>query len=188
MLESTEALTKYELKRHDNCFLASSPKGKPFALLDIQTTKALRALQDGTHVRFEAVIFPSPSESRCSQVETEGAREMCSITLNICGPQAFAAQVGILLTQEGRCLQHPLLLDYGMEYSNPHYLVVPGSVVDFSKFVKSRQCGSSFQKSVSIELTKLLNSLDSFQSNKELPLITAIETPLLRSAVFHTVP
>ena len=173
-------MAKYELKCHNNCFLASSLKKKDFALLDIRTTKALRKLQDNTSVRFEAVISPSPSDDQSSQPEIQNRNEICNISLNIYGREALAVQVGAILTEEGRFLQHPLLLNYGMEYSNPHYLVASGLVVDFNKFVKCRQYGSNFQQSISTEVTKLLDSLDFIEGDVELPPITAIQTPLLR--------
>ena len=180
-LKSQCELRKFEVRCNDTYFFLLSPKGRNFALLDTRASKALGVLQDVRRLRFEAIILPSPVDNQSTQMKIQELNEVCNISINIYGTHDSARQVGGLLTQAGLYLQHPFLLDYGLEYSNPHYFVVPGSTIDFNRFVRNRQPGSRFQQVLSMEVTKLLDSLDSVETDYELPPMAAIQTPLLRS-------
>ena len=182
-LKGQQTARKFELGRSEHYFILLSPKGKAFALLDLQTTKALRSLEEVRHARFEAVIHSSLYDIHNMQEATQKLDHVCDISVNVYGPHDLATRVGNILTQVERYLQHPLLLDYGMEYSNPQYFMVPNSSVDFSQFVKNRQHGLSSKRTLSLEVLKLLDSLGVVEIGNELPPNLGVATPLLRSVV-----
>ena len=176
----------FDLRCSGDCFYVLSSKGTKFALLDIQTTRALTELQGVKSLRFEAAPLLSPSDKENIKDKTCSPDQVRSITVNIYGTRDSAGEAGAILTRAGLYLQHPFLLRYGMEYNNPHYFQVPGSKIDINQFVQNRQHGSNLKQNLSIEVTKVLDSLDFVNARNELPPIAAVTTPLLRLVLFWT--
>lgn len=184
-LRRQQTKEKFEVRSRDSYFCLLSHQTKEFALLDVQATRFLTLLQDAGQVRFEAVILPLPDDTyflqQGKQVTNEIRNTHVSISVNIHGPHNVAAQIGARLTLSDRYLQHPVLLDYGMEYTNPQYYLIPDSSTKCHQFVKDRLYGVKFAQHISSEVTKLLDSLDTVDTEIETPPLTAIKTPLLKS-------
>ena len=156
-----------------------SPKRTPFALLDKRTTKSLKALQAVQRVSFRATIL-----SALAGGEPPGVNATPKVSINIYGSKASIDQVGTLLTVEGQFLQHPFLLEHGVEYHNPQFLITPGTRIGLGHHVKNRYYGASSKERISSEVTTLLESLDMMPGAAESPEIDQLQTPLL-SWVFH---
>lgn len=136
-------------------------------------------------VRFEAVILSLHSGSQETKVNARSTNETCDICINVYGNRELSGQVGADLTEHGQYLQHPLLLDHGMEYDNPHYLMAPGSAIDINHLVKHRQWGPASRPLIYTKVMNLLDSLDSVDTTEELPALDNLLTPLLRSVELH---
>ena len=179
-------MRRYDVSCSNAHYFLMSPKGTKFALLDVKTSKALRILQSIEYIRYEAVVSSSPFNKQTVRSDTRGQNGIHEACINIYGTQSSARQVSATLTEQTQYLQHPLYLDYGIEYRNPHYFVKPGSKVDFNQYVEKRYCGSSAHRMISNGTTQLLDSLDFVGNACYLPPIDALQTPLLRLVVSHS--
>lgn len=178
-IKSPATPESYRVRGNGALFTLLSPKEKEVALLDTNTTRVLRSLRDVANARFEAIVSPLLSEHSRTQLRLQDLNEISDCTVNLYGPQDSAKQVGTVLTQMEQYLQHPLLLEYGINYSNPQYFLVPGSKIDLNHFVKNRKSGQISKAFISSEVVKLLDSLDIVGINYELPPLEALQTPLL---------
>ena len=184
ILKSQHTL-KFPTANSDGVISLLSPKQKPFALLDIRAMKALLLLQEKVHVHFEIIILPV--DKGTSQAEPQSYAETRDSSINIYGAPKLAGQVGDTLADAGQYLQHPFLLDVGMDYRNPHYFVNPVSMTNLNSLVKHRLCGSTSEINISREVSKLLDSLDSVGTELELPRKEGIKTSLLRSVTSQSI-
>lgn len=167
---------EYEVKCETSNLSLLSPQGTQFALLDTRTSKALRALLALQHVQFTVTILPDSDVGM--RPELNGA---CQVSVNIYGTATSIHQVGRLLTEQRRYLQHPPLLEYGVEYINPHYFVAPGTQVSFGQFVKIRYYGFPSKGKITSEVIKIMDSLGWNTVAAESTVIDQLQTPLLPS-------
>ena len=176
--KSQHILAKYGTICSDGVVYLLSPKRKSFAVLDVQATKALWSLKEKLPVHFEAAILSVDRDT--PQAQSQNSAETCDVSINIYGDPKLAGQVGDILADVGKYLQHPFLLDFGMDYSNPHYFIAPGSSIDLNSLVKHRLNGSNSERNLSMEVSKLLDSLNFIGTDHELPRNEGIKTLLLR--------
>lgn len=86
-------------------------------ILDSVTSKQLEALGKVPGVTFVAILFSDILRSaRKNKIE--------ELSVNILGPEHLADEVGSLLAEDCGYLQHPLYLDRGIPYINPHYFYI----------------------------------------------------------------
>ena len=170
---------KFGIKFNRDFYHLVNYKGVAFAALDLRTSYALMTLQEQVqHLDFEAVLVPPPLESHEKKVVR--SVEVQNIAINILGPDKSAELTGTLLSKSGRYLQHPLLLDYGVDYMNPHFLVMPSSEGSLNQYVKSRSDSSDFQDFLSEAVTELFESLDTVEAGYEIFLSEHVRTPLFK--------
>ena len=187
ILKTQVATNCYALQSNTSYFYLVSPKGTNFALLDIETSRVLKTLQDIQLIRYEAVLPLSPLDKRATQVNGQSRNEICEASINIYGSIHSAVQAGAILTEQRQYLQHPLLLEFGIEYVNPHFFTRPGSRPNLNSYVEKRYYGPSAQKRISSATAQLLDSLDFVEIKSALPVINALQTPLLRSVPIYSV-
>ena len=150
-----------------------------FGALDLRTSFDLMALQAHVqHLYLEAVLIPRPPDN--DENTLLPSNEVQDAAINILGSRQSAETAGALLGKARRNLQHPLLLDYGINYSNPQFLVVPGSNSNLNEHVKSRSDSSDFQNFLSEAVSELFESLDRVEEGIEIPLSECVKTPLLK--------
>jgi hypothetical protein len=176
----TEALKRYPVILRDGYYTLQSPSGKDFAVLDISTTRALKAVQNLGTVRFQAVIQCNVIDRPETAIGTKIIRDMVEGSINIYGIQNLAKKVGATLTRERQFLQHPDVVDPGVEYNNPHYFKTPGLTVDLNQLVKPRHAGQMSKEAISSEVGKIMDSLDVVDFDWDIPATDILLTPLLR--------
>ncbi|KAF3937496.1 hypothetical protein ABW19_dt0201046 [Dactylella cylindrospora] len=102
-----------------------------FGRLDNITASYLDSLQNIQGVTFQAVIS-SPQVEKIprekSQKKTQ-KKTRIDLTINIFGPEAIAEEVGDALSGVSGYLQHPVYLEDGIKYANPHYFY-PGDTME----------------------------------------------------------
>jgi hypothetical protein len=175
-----EALKRYPVILRDGYYALQSPSGKDFAVLDTCTSRTLEAVQDLGTVRFQAVIQNNAIERPGTTVATKIKRNMIEASINLYGIQILAKKVGAILTRERQFLQHPDVVDPGIDYDNPHYFKTPGIKVDLIQFVKPSRHGGMSKEAISLEVGKIIDSLDIVDIDLDIPVTDAILTPLLR--------
>ena len=149
-------------------------------MIDKNTTGTLQAVQEVGNVRFQAIILDSAGNRPEPAVATKGRNPILEASINLYGEPSLAKKVGRLLTERRQFLQHPDSVDVGISYENPHYFMAPGITTDLSESI-GRLC--SAQKSadmVSLEIGKILESLDVVDTDIGLPTSNDLLTPLLR--------
>lgn len=104
-----------------------------FAELDVLTTSHLRALSKFQDISFNAVIN-SASLEKVSRKKTKKTT-VIDVTINILGPEVLAEDVGERLADSSAYLQHPVFLQAGIRYLNPHYFYLDGIMSDLSHLV-----------------------------------------------------
>ncbi|KAK4162973.1 SNF2 family N-terminal domain-containing protein [Cladorrhinum sp. PSN259] len=126
----------FAIVRRNNSFVLIHPAGdgnKEFADLDVITSRYLNALQCLQTLRFEAVM----SSSNLAKIARKGHAKgtILDITVNILGPETSAQTAGGLLAKADCCLQHPAYLEQDIQYKNPHYFYVSGTMTDLRHFI-----------------------------------------------------
>ncbi|KAF3182653.1 hypothetical protein TWF788_005967 [Orbilia oligospora] len=110
----------FDLQHQEGAYLLSKPDSTSFGLIDFRTALCLRRLQGFDGVFFRAVIS-SISFKKIPQKPTK-KKIRIDITINIVGPEDSIDRVGDVLDKADAYLQHPVFLESGTKYLNPHYL------------------------------------------------------------------
>ena len=160
-------------------FALRSSSGKDFALLDISSANVLEAAQSLGPLRFQAIIQSDLKEMAQATVSSKSRGNIVDISINIYGPSGIAQDTGALLTQEGQFLQHPDAIDPGYKYMNPQYFET-SETMELNHLIRSRQLGKVLKETVLPEVGKIMDSLDLVDSDWDIPVTSAILTPLLR--------
>jgi len=179
-LKRIGALERYPVLLREGYYVLRSPSGKDFAVIDINTTRTLKAVQNLGNVRFQAVTHCNAIDRPGTTAGTITKRNMIEISINLYGTQILATKVGVSLTQERRFLQHPDVVDPGVGYDNPHYFKTPGLTVDLNKCAKSCHDESISKEAISSEVGKIMDSLSAVDSDICIPTTDVLLTSLLR--------
>lgn len=179
-MKRIEALERYPVLPREGYYALQSPSGKDFAVLDINTTRTLEAVQKLGSVRFQAVIQCNAVDKPRTTVGTITKRDMVEVSINLYGAQNLAKKVGILLTHQRQFLQHPDVVDPGIDYDNPHYFKAPDLTVDLNQCVKPCHNGRISKEAISSEVDKIMDSLTAVNSDISIPATDVLLTPLLR--------
>ena len=176
----TEALKRYPIILREDYYALQSPSGADFAVLDIAATRTLRLLQSVGRVRFQAVFQCNVINGPAMTGSTGVKRNTTGVSINIYGIHNLANKVGSTLTREQQFLQHPDVVDPGINYDNPQYFKMPGLTLDLNQSVKPRHPGQKSKEAISSEVNKVMDSLDVVDSDLDTPDISGILTSLLR--------
>lgn len=88
-----------------------------FAILDLVTCHSLRSLRAITGIVFTAILQSASLHSLSK--ESKRKKTVIDLSINLCGLESLADNVGVALTEVSTCLQHPDFLQPGMAYINP---------------------------------------------------------------------
>ena len=179
-MKRIEALERYPVLPREGYYALQSPSGKDFAVLDINTTRTLEAVQKLGNVRFQAVIQCNAVDKPRTIVGTTAKRDMIEVSINLYGAQNLAKKAGILLTHQRQFLQHPDVVDPGVDYDNPHYFKAPDLTIDLNQCVKPCHNGRISKETISSEVDKIMDSLTAVDSDICIPATDVLLTPLLR--------
>ncbi|QYS97699.1 hypothetical protein H0G86_004920 [Trichoderma simmonsii] len=128
-----------------------------FAVLDVLTFSYLYALRDIPNLYFNAVISVRDLD-RMPHKPTQ-KQAVINVTINIYGPEKFTEVVGETLASGSAYLQHPMVLESGIRYVNPHYLYPDDITTDLSHLVGPRMSDLRATR-ISQEIESLLSSLE----------------------------
>ncbi|KAL6690984.1 SNF2 family N-terminal domain-containing protein [Trichoderma pleuroticola] len=101
-----------------------------FAVLDVVTISYLNKLYHIPNLYFSAVI--SVRELDRIPRKSTPKKVVIDVTVNIHGPEDFTERVGETLGSVSAYLQHPVFLESGIRYVNPHYLYPDDIMTDLS--------------------------------------------------------
>jgi hypothetical protein len=173
--KSAQALERYPVILREGYYALQSPCQKDFAVIDVNTIRALKAVQSLGNVRFQAVI-------QCNAIDKPGIkskRNVIEVSINLYGNPNLAKKLGNLLHQEGQFLQHPEVVDPGINYDNPHYFKAPGLTVDLNQCVAPFHRGGMSKEVISAEVVKVMDSLDVVDVNMDIPPTDVLLTTLM---------
>ena len=108
-----------------------------FAVVDLNTMAYLQSLQQFPQLSFTAIV----SSSWLSSLSRKSARQkpVLDMTVNILGPPELADEVGEAVAKASGYLQHPVFLDPGIPYVNPHYFYSKDEDLDLRHFIGQQQ-------------------------------------------------
>lgn len=149
-----------------------------------RTTTALRTLQDLPSIRLEAVSCGGES-NRPDQQSRRGKREIFTISIDIYGSEKITQDVGKRLSRAHTYLQHPINLDNGVQYNNPHYYAVPGGQTMESLYLSPNSEREDQQTPV-VDIAKVFDEVDQTRILLSHNADCRIRTPLLKYGDFQT--
>jgi len=76
-------------------------------------------------------------------------------------------------------LQHPDVVDWDIEYDNPHYFRVPGVEVDLDQLIGPRKSAKDTKKAIYLEIGNIIDSMNIVDCDFEIAASSFILTPLL---------
>jgi hypothetical protein len=179
-LKHIQELDRYPILRREGYYALQSPRETDFAVIDLHTTLILKTLQDLGKLRFQAVIQRNTIDLQGTTADTRTKKDMVEISINLYGTQNIAKKVGVALAREKQFLQHPDVVDPGVNYDNPHYFKTPGLLIDLNQCVQPYNHGRISKESIPSEVEKILDSLSVVDSDVCIPTSNILLTSLLR--------
>jgi len=174
----------FSIRSDKGCYLVSFKDGKDAAILDVETTSKLRALKSHP-VRFDAVLQSNIFSK--SHSDSGGSAKIIPLSINIFGPKRCAEDIASQLAKVSGFLQHPKMLNPGIEYYNPQYLAFPDETIDMNEFVDTGKDTARAQKvKISEEVEDILDSLAEFTYDTNFQRPAGLVTTLRRLAIIHT--
>lgn len=144
-------------RRNCYCLVDLDDDASDFAVVDLATAVCLDSLLQFSSLSFAAVA--SFSELPILPSVKSRKKPIIDITVNISGPKHLAEEVGEAIAAASGYLQHPLLLDPGTVYINPHYLYPEDQATDLSHLIGPVKVNTLATR-VSREVETILDSLD----------------------------
>ncbi|KAK3687177.1 P-loop containing nucleoside triphosphate hydrolase protein [Podospora appendiculata] len=92
-------------------------------------------------------------------------KPIINLSVNILGPKTLFEDVGLAVDDISRYLQHPIFLEHGMAYMNPHYFYLENEERDLRHFVGPSSADSQ-QKALSKQMEMLLNSFENVDRSR----------------------
>jgi hypothetical protein len=125
LLSKPDYAQRFAISFRDHYYALQSTTQADFAIIDKHTTHIFQRLSDLATIRFEAFLDSNDIGKPGKQWKKRGETIGLSFCINIYGSRGIAQEVGKRLSKGGSFLQHPYLLDEGIEYDNPHYFKLP---------------------------------------------------------------
>lgn len=142
-----------------------------------RTAAALQTLRDFSSIRLVAV-FVGGDFNKPVQQHKKGKKVIFSISIDVFGPEKIIQAVGKLLSKAHTYLQHPINLDSGIPYNNPHYYAIPG-VRNETKLYVSSVSATEHQQAPILDIAKFFEEVDHTRSLLSQNADWHIRTPLL---------
>ena len=164
---------------HDYHTLQSSG-GISFAILDSSTSHVLKMLGQTAKARSQAAYTSHMEGSSSTASRPPKSKAFVDISVNIYVAPLHAKAIGDVLSKERRFLQHPDIIDAGIDYVNPQYLVFPGQPSQLNDKVGMARKRAPSAQALASEVEDILNSLDEVQGHIDNHLSDKILTPMLK--------
>lgn len=132
-----------------------------FGALDLGTISWLDSVHQVDRVSFRVVISSSDL-SKVPRSKKTRKRIKLSITINIFGHGNMAEEVGENHSRSGVYLQHPVFLEAGIKYANPHYLYPDDTRTDLRPLIGPVLADTRLNR-VSHVVGKIIDSLGTVQ-------------------------
>ncbi|KAK6343600.1 hypothetical protein TWF730_011191 [Orbilia blumenaviensis] len=150
----------FNLEYKDYAYRLAEDDGSTFGVLDNNTTLQLKSIQGLGEISFRVVIsssnFSRIPKNACSK------KTRINVTINILGPENIAEKVGEKLEDEQTYLQHPVFLEQGIKYANPHYFYDDEALADLRHLIGPMPTDNKSQQ-ISRDIQSILESLDHVQ-------------------------
>ena len=159
------------------CYALTSD-GKPFALIDLKTTKSLKLAEESAPLQLQVVIAPrclDTTESRASALKPSSF----SASLNVYTTEKHAKTIGAILAKEKRYLQHPYEIDDGVQYNNPQYLHTRDRQNSMNSLIRGPQSLAERLLDISTQVSEIMNDLGTVRADNT-TLSELTKTPLMR--------
>ena len=132
-------------------------------VLDLVTASYLHSVHELEGVSFRAVI----SSGHLNNIPRKKTRKAVKldITINILGPEDIAEDVGEELGKVGGYLQHPVFLEAGIKYANPHYFYAHDNMTDLRSLI-GPVLSDTKQNRVSHVVEKIMDSIETVQTSQ----------------------
>ena len=129
-------------------------------MLDLVTTTCLHSLKEYSDLIFTAVMTSSSFDRIPRRPSPK--KMVVDVTVNICGPEELAGNVGETLSAISVYLQHPVFLEAGIPYINPHYFYPENSPSDLRHLIGLAKMESRLTR-ISRGIDTLMESLNIVQ-------------------------
>ncbi|KAK6507853.1 hypothetical protein TWF481_006275 [Arthrobotrys musiformis] len=163
-------------------WLLAEPNGTYFGRIDFLTASRLRGLRTLRGVSLCAVLASSDFDKIPRQ--TSRKRPRIDITINITGPEDFADTVGRTLEDAGAYLQHPVFLEAGIKYANPHYFYVGDGMIDLRHLIGPAPTAADVQ---SQRMSRAVEDAMESLGRARIPMSHSVDLRILEELLFTSV-
>ncbi|KAK6526014.1 hypothetical protein TWF281_011055 [Arthrobotrys megalospora] len=152
----------FDVKQGENidAYRLLDSSGTNLGLVDSYTSLRLNSIEALGGISFRAVIS-SPNFNKIPRKPTS-KKTRIEITINIFGPEDIADNAGQALNKARGYLQHPLFLEGGIKYANPHYFYVDDAMTDLRHLIGPLPTNEKLRR-ISRAVENILDSLESAQ-------------------------
>lgn len=160
LLSKPDYVQRFAISFRNHYYALQSTTQADFAIIDKRTTRVFQRLSDLATIRFEAFLDSNDIGKPGKQWKKGGETIGLPFCINIYGSRRIAQEVGKRLSKGGSFLQHPYLLDEGIEYDNPHYFKLPNRKIALPPDNVVSQCQQPPRGSQAAQVSGILDSLD----------------------------
>src|SRR5277367_3376960 len=153
-------MQRFTIASRNHYYALQSTVRADFAIIDKRTTGLFQRLSDLATIRFEAFLDSNDIGKPGKQWKKKGETIGLPFLINIYGSRSIAQEVGKRLSKGGAFLQHPCLLDKGIEYDNPHFFKLPNRKTALPPDNVVSPCRQLSRESQAAQVSGILDSLD----------------------------
>jgi hypothetical protein len=180
--DTTQLVNGYNRLRiafRKDSFLQSN-NGNDFALLNINTSNALRSLNDMGTLRYEVLVAADEWAEKIISFKNLGKAAFLTVEINVYGSAGKCQVVGQVLSKARISLQHPRLCDSHVKYENPHFVSFPHLSAATSGLPTPALTPDIASDMSSSDMNSLLDELDQHEHLDTADIDPRITTTLLR--------
>jgi len=160
LLSKPDYVQRFAISFRGHYYALQSTTQADFAIIDKRTTHVFQCLSDLATIRFEAFLDSNDIGKPGKQWKKGGETIGLLFSVNIYGSRGITQEVGKRLSKGGSFLQHPYLLDKGIEYDNPHYFKLPNRKTALPPDNVVSPCRQLSRESQAAQVSGILDSLD----------------------------
>lgn len=183
----------FQIRAQRNYFVVSTQHSEQVAVFNERTSNVLRLIWNLESISFQVLATPETSDSSTTMGSNKTPTPKdgyMNFSINLYGERRIKDMVGSTLSSAQMFLQHPLSMEYGSEYDNPHFVSIPNVQPNLTESSSSttQERNEAHAKSIADdtqeyqfqnELAVVFNSLTRSRCLKMLDADMRIKTPLL---------
>jgi len=183
----------FQIIAEGSYFIISLQNSEKIAVINERTSNALRSIWDFESIGFQVLATPETldSDTALGSAKTPAPKDgYMNFSFNLYGKRRINDLVGSTLSSAQMFLQHPLSMEYGCEYDNPHFVSIPNvrpnvaepsSLMSQERDVRRTESIAEDTQDYELqnELAVVFNSLTRSRCLKMLDADMRIKTPLL---------